>query len=189
MGFTSKLKKEVKKTNVVVKQVSKAASTAKTVSSNVKTVASETKDVLNNPLIQTGVTVGAVALAGPSGAQMVQTGYAVMNTDGNPLDKALAAASASGVPLNIAGNIPSQAVSSGSAGSEIVYEYDTSGARKVDSAGFSNVGYSSSPAAGAANALTQGFFEKHKTEILVGGGAIGLFVAYKMLGGKKKKRR
>lgn len=188
MGFGSKLKKAVKKTNVVVKKVSKEASTAKTVASNVKTVASETKDVLNNPLIQTGLTVGAVALAGPSGAQMVQTGYSVMNTDGNLLDKALAAASASGVPLNIAGNIPSQAVSSGSAGSEIVYEYDTSGARKVDSAGFSNIAYSSSPAAQGAGQLTQSFLKKHKTKIIIGG-ALGLVVAYKLLGGKKKKRR
>lgn len=196
MGFGSKIKKATKKasstakkTTTVVKKVSATAAKAKTVASNVKTVASSTKDVLNNPLVQTGLTIGATALAGPSGAQMVQTGYSVMNTEGNILDKALAAASASGVPLNIAGNIPSQAVSAGSAESEIVYEYDTSGSRKVDSAGFSNIAYSSNPAAGAVNALTQSFFEKHKTKIIVGVGAIGLFVAYKMLGGKKKKRR
>ena len=211
MGFGSKLKKAakkatktVKKSTVVVKKATKTAtkvastakkaSTAATkVASTAKAVASDAKAVANNPLVKTGLTIGATALAGPAGAQMVNTGYAVMNTDGNILDKALAAASASGVPLNFAGNVP--ASTSYAPEEEIVYEYEQEGNlmtnTSIDKSGFSNVAYSPAQkaAAGAANASTKSFLEKHKTKFIVGGGAVGLFVAYKILKGKKKKRR
>lgn len=100
MGFKSKVKKTAKKAapKKVVKTVEK---TAKKTTKVVKETAATTKKVANNPVVKTAVTVGAVAVAGPSGAQMVNTGYAVVNAEGGFMGKLTAGINSSGLATQV----------------------------------------------------------------------------------------
>ncbi len=190
MGFGSKIKSAV---SSVSEAVQETVQVVKVVVPAVQTVADKTQDaaltakeIANNPAIQSSAIIAATALGGPAGAQAVNQAYAVMNAEGNILEKALVAAQAAGVnmPVQYAGQ---QASSEQSASGGIRYEYEYE--QPTDKSGFTSVGYDSNPAASGAGQLTQSFLKKHKTKIIVGDGAVGLFVAYKMLKGKKKKRR
>lgn len=95
MGFKSSVKKAGKKAG-----------------NSVKSAGNSVKSVANQPVVQAAVTVGATALAGPAGAQVVNQSYSVMNAEGGILGKLNAAAATSGV-AQISGLDLAQVLSTG----------------------------------------------------------------------------